>query len=147
MKFQVSIRLVMLTVLMFSGFLAGFLVKTNLVKKRELPTGGYSLVAPVGLVVRAEEIGKETFLVIPIGSSDGLRRGDIGVVTRSDKEIAIIALCDLETDLCVAKLVKYVGPELEIGFGDLVELTTLDSELIQEPRTRPRVDSGFRIKH
>ena len=61
-----------------------------------------------------------------------MRRGNIGVVVRDDKVIAIIAVADLEKDVSVAKVVKFVGPNFSIGYGDHVEIDVLGPELVQQ---------------
>lgn len=138
MKFRFSISLLLLLVALAAGFLAGHSLPPSLVKKQELSSGRFRLTAPVGTSVRIRRTENDTFLVMPFAGANGVRRGDIGVVTRKDDVVAIIVVNDMTERASVAKVVRRLIPDLTIGFGDLVEMTVLEPEIRQELNRAPR---------
>ena len=124
MKFQLNIRFLFLLVLITGAFLSGWLLSSNALIRSEGLPGVRQVTAVVGISAHLKRgKGKEAVLVSPLGSRDGLKIDDLGLVTRRGEIVAVVAIISQQDDVSVSKVVKQVKPELTIGFGDRVEFT------------------------
>jgi len=153
---QFSIKFLLTAILLLSGFLAGwsrdvsrsfhrkklqtrelqmpplpdddrgrYLLKFGR-KIRETVDAAELISGQVGVSIKVERSGNDTFLSIPLGSADGLSIGDLGVVLKNEEPSAVISVTQLQTDRCLTQVVQKIGGDRPVSFGDRVEFIVME---------------------